>query len=438
MIIKAGTLLTVDEDDTVLQNKAILIDGGKIISIIDIEICDRLYPNIPTIDARKQIVMPGFVNTHTHIGMSYLRGIADDLPLESWLNDYIWPCEKRCITQEFVYESSLHGIAEMVKNGITFFNDMYFYPEQTAKACNEIGIRANLGLLIFDLLKDIDHTTESVQKAVDTEKENHLVDYSLAVHSVYTTSRDQWEKAIAIACENHLILHTHLSETAIEVKNCRDQYGKSPIKFVYDLGAFDQPMLFAHGVWLDNNDFTLIENKPCSVSINLHSNLKLASGIAPIKDYIDHGANISIGTDGAASNNTLSIADEISTAGRLYKAFYSDASFLPTRQLVRMATINGAKALGKGDITGSIEVGKSADIICIDVDNFACQPVYDPYSYLIYSMNRQAIQNVVIAGRCVLQNGKLTTIDEGKLLDNAYKNKQKMIAELEALKKENR
>jgi 5-methylthioadenosine/S-adenosylhomocysteine deaminase len=307
------------------------------------------------------------------------------------------------------------------------FNDMYFIPSETANACHKAGIRSMLSFIGLDFaMGDFFHPEMSFQRTGALEPdviENPLIDFCISPHSVYTASQMSWERAISIAREKDLLLHTHLCETLSEVENCILATGRTPVKYLYDLGAFQNKFVLAHGVHLSNDDFKLLTDTDCSVSMNLHSNLKLASGIIPIKKYLSHNINISIGTDSAASNNTLSISDEISTAGRLFKTIYGDPAFLPAVDLVRMATINGAKALGVDNITGSIEIGKSADIICIDVGNFQCQPIYDPFSSIVYSMNRELITDVMVNGNILLSGRKLTTIDETELYENAQRNK---------------
>jgi len=434
LIVNAGTLLTLDINDSVLYNKSIHIKDGKIFKIIDISEIENFYCDVPILKAENHIVMPGFINTHTHLAMSYFKGIAEDIPLEKWLNDYIWPVEKRCINPDFIYEASLHGIAELIKNGITFFNDMYFLPEQTLKACEDSNIRAVIGIWVKDIISEAKNENKCIYNYTKNilEKINNspLIDYSIWVHSVYGSTEEEWKKAILLAKENSILLHTHLSETATEVKNCIKKNNKTPVSFVNDFGAFDINHVFAHGVHLQKEDFQIIKNKPCSIAMNLNSNLKLSSGILPIREYLNNNTNVSIGTDGVASNNNLSISDELSTAGKLFKTIYEDTSFLPARELVRMGTINGAKALQKQNITGSIEVGKSADMISINVNNFQCQPIYDPYSYIVYSMNKQKINNVIINGKIVLKDGALTTIDEELLLKNVYKNRKKVMSSI--------
>ena len=417
--------------DDVLNDKSVVIKDSKIIDITDFDTCKKKYFSRQTISAEKQIVMPGFINTHCHIAMSFFKGLADDLPLDKWLNEHIWPAEAQYINREFVYDASLHGIAELIKNGVTCFNDMYFITQQTARACVKSGMRAMLGgELVLDFTIGKFHKPEdfliNLRQNIEYVADKPLLDLSIAPHSVYTTSKKSWEMAIETAIKENLLLHTHLCETEKEVLDCKKKYAKTPVEFLDSMGAFETNLIFAHGIHLENSDFDLIKNKNCSVSINLHSNLKLASGIPPIGKYLENGTRISFGTDGVASNNTLSISDEISTAAKLFKALYKNPSFLPAKELVKMATIGGAKALGKEKVIGSIEIGKSADIICVDIDNFQCQPVYDPFSYIVYSMNRQNIKHVIINGQTVMKDRKLLTIDEEVLLENVYKYKNKL------------
>jgi 5-methylthioadenosine/S-adenosylhomocysteine deaminase len=281
LIINAGILLSVDDDNAVFYNKSVMVDNGLIIDILDIEESRNKYFSENVISAESQIVMPGFVNTHTHIPMSYFKGMADDLPLDKWLNDYIWPAETRCINKEFVYEASLHGIGELIKNGITFFNDMYFLPQETAKACKETGMRAILGDVVIGVpmgnFHKVEDNLKSLLKNIEFVSDTSLVDFAVAAHSVYACPEETWKLAIKTAQTHDLLLHTHLSETEKEVLDCKNQYsGKSPVRFLYDLGAFDSKLIFAHGVHLDKDDFSLIQNKDCSIAVNLHSNLKLA------------------------------------------------------------------------------------------------------------------------------------------------------------------
>jgi len=230
LIVKTNTILTIDQNNTVLSDMAILIKDGIIIDIIKNQNCEKLFPNVQTINSEDKIVMPGFINTHTHIPMAYFKGMADDLPLEKWLNEYIWPAEKKNLSPSFVYEASLHGISELIKNGITFFNDSYFFPDETVKACQEIGIRATIGLLDIEVklncLKTIENILANIKEKIDFASKNPLIDFSISPHSVYACSEQKWKINIDTAHKYNLLIHTHLSESAIEVENCLKEYGK--------------------------------------------------------------------------------------------------------------------------------------------------------------------------------------------------------------------
>ena len=428
LIVNCGTLVTVNQQDDVLQAVSVVVKDGVILDILPIS-QNQKYQCENVISAEKYIVMPGFINTHTHLGMSYFKGLADDQPLERWLSDYIWPAEARCINNDFIYEASLHGMAELIKNGITYFNDMYFIPQQSIKACVKVGLRGNFCDTVLDSDLGDFHTAGVNSEKNKTflsdiaDSSKHTVNVCYGPHSVYTVSMENWIKVSQNAKKDNRLIHTHLCETTIEVENCKNKYGKTPVKFLLDCGAFENKVIFAHGVHLSEEDFAILrDQKDVSVSINLHSNLKLASGIVPIKKYLDNNINITFGTDSVASNNSLSIAGEISTASKLFKSIYNDPTILPAKQLLRMATINGAKALQDVTNTGSLEIGKSADLICIDVENFQSQPIYDPYSYIVYSMNKEDIKIMIVNGKLLMKDRKLITIDEELLLENVKKN----------------
>ena len=413
-IVNAGIVVCCDAANTILYDQSIVIKDGLIASICERDKNHDIEGEV--IDATKHIVIPGLVNAHTHIPMSYFRGLADDLPLEVWLSKYIWPREAQYISPDFIYQASLHWIGECIKNGITCINDMYFIPSQTVRACRESGIRAVIGDVLLDFPMGESHKPQDnlkfIEALIESVADTSLIDISIAPHSVYACGTDSWKQAILAARKYGLLLQTHLCESAKEVA----EFQQSPVKYLYELGAFESKFVMAHGVHLDESDFALLEDKDVSVAINLHSNLKLASGIPPIKEYLQRGINVAFGTDGVASNNRLSIIDEISTAAKLYKAIYKDPTFLPAKEILKMATIGGAKAIGKDHIIGSIEVGKAADMVTIDIDNFQSQPMYDPYSHIIYGMNSQNIKNVIVNGNLLMADGNLVTLDERRIL----------------------
>ena len=425
LIIEAGMILTIDENNTILVDHSLVINQHRIIDLISNRDVFKCYQPKQLLKALNKIVMPGLINTHSHIGMTYFKGLADDLPLQTWLYEYIWPAEAKYINPQFIYDASLHGIAELIKNGITTFNDMYFLPEETFKACNKMGIRAVLGNTILDSpLGSFHHPDRQwmfLEQRIALTEQFPLIDFALAPHSVYSCSIDSWKTAFEIAKQKNLLLHTHLAETTTEVENCRKQYSKTPLHFITDLQPEQTRIIFAHGIHLEKNDWELLHNMNCSISLNINSNLKLASGIAPIRDYIEHGINVTFGTDGVSSNNNLSIFNELSAAARLYKAIYNESTFLSAAELIKMATQNAANSLGKGDDLGSLTIGKLADIICLNTENFIVQPIYDPFSFLIYSSPQQVITDVIINGEVVLLEKKLINIDEEELLINVQK-----------------
>jgi 5-methylthioadenosine/S-adenosylhomocysteine deaminase len=435
LIVEAGQLITINENNEILENYALIIKQNKIIDILPYENYQSKYHSENIIDASNQIVMPGFINTHSHIAMAYFKGLADDLALDIWLNQYIWPAEAKCLNPEFVFEASLNGIAELIRSGVTCFNDMYFYPDETIKACNQANMRALIGDITLDFpMGDFHHPQNNLKnfhKYKNLIKNNDLIDISIAPHSIYVCSKQTWLNCIAVAKQENCIIHTHLSETEQENIDCKKQNdGLSPIQYLESLGALDTKTILAHGVHLDSEDISIIKNKDCSIALNIHSNLKLASGFPPIPEYLQNNINLSIGTDSVASNNKLSCVDEISTIAKLYKALYKNPTAISAKSLVRMATIDSAKALGKQDVLGSLEIGKLADLITIDCDNFLSNPIYDPYSYIVYSMDRLNINDTIINGKVVLRNKKLQTIDEMLLLKNSLKNKNNIISRI--------
>jgi 5-methylthioadenosine/S-adenosylhomocysteine deaminase len=261
------------------MNKAVVINAGKILDIVNIDECKGMYNATELISAEEHIVMPGFINTHTHLPMVYFKGIADDLPLDIWLRDYIWPVESKCINPDFIFEASLHGVSELIKNGITFFNDMYFIPLETAKACKQLGMRAVLCNAILDFsINDYDKSEtcfDKLYECIEMTKDNPLIEISQSLHSVYTCTLETWKRAIEIARKENILIHTHLCETIKEVEECKLKYkGMSPIKLLDSINAFDERLIFAHGIYLDEEDFNILKCKNSSVSMNIHSNLK--------------------------------------------------------------------------------------------------------------------------------------------------------------------
>ena len=427
ILIKNGVVLEFGKKPEI---NSIAITNGKILEIgNDLE---QKYDAKQIINATDKIVMPGFVNTHSHVAMSYFKGLADDLPLQEWLSKHIWPVEGKFLSEEFVEDAALHGCAEMIKNGITTFSDMYFFGDQTARSAERIGIRAVLGEGVLDLpvanYQNADEIFAYIRKMHDKYKKSDLIDFAVAPHAIYTCGKENLIKAKDLAQELGILLHIHLSETKHEVEDCIKKTRMRPVEYLNSIGFFEGNVVAAHALWLDANEQNILTKNNSSIAINTSSNLKLASGFPSFKSYLKHGINLSIGTDGVASNNNLSILQEISLMAKLQKALNDDPTFLPARDMIQIATSGGAKALNKSDQIGSIEVGKKADLILIDTNNIEAQPMYDPYSHLVYSLSSEQIRDVIVNGKIVMKDKKLVNVDERELIEKA-KYYQKRIIE---------
>ena len=425
LLIEHGTILTICSDMRIIERGWLAVNDGFIIALEegDFDQKENGYQPINRINAEQKIVMPGFINTHTHIPMSYFKGLADDLPLFTWLNNHIWPQERKMVSKEFVYNASLHGIAELIRNGVTMFNDQYFHGEQTAEAAIQAGIRAVIGEGIIDFpVADYQNSQQIIDYTMRLHNKyqgNGLIDVSISPHAIYTCSQENLEKVIRLANEHDLLVHTHLAETKKEFNDALEKYKKTPTDFLNDLGFWSHKVTAAHCVWLTDSDIEILAENRVNIALNIESNLKLASGFMPLRKCVEQGINISIGTDGVASNNNLSIIEEMSLTAKVFKAINDDPTFMPAANLVRCATYNGAVALGKENFCGTIEIGKKADIITVDFSSVESQPMYDPFSQLVYNLSSHNIKDVVIDGKPVMINRNLITLDEDEILGRA-------------------
>ncbi|MBW6514314.1 MAG: amidohydrolase family protein [Candidatus Syntrophosphaera sp.] len=429
VLIRGGTILCLDEALSTLEDHDIAISGGRILEIVPSD--SALYEAAKAIDATDCIVMPGLINAHTHLPMTYFRGLADDLPLMTWLKDYIWPLEARLLDREFIRSASLHGASEMIKNGITQIHDMYFDLGAIAEACTQAGLRGIIGEAVID--SDNGSAPPPGSKVLELRqryKGNPLVDFNLAPHSIYACSRDTLLKCAQAASDLGVFLHMHLSETEHEVRDCQREHGKRPVFYLKEIGILELPAIYAHGVWVDAEEIELLAEHPASIAICSESNLKLASGILPLKGYLDAGVNVCFATDGVASNNNLDLLAEMDVTAKLHKAVNNDPSFLPAARVLQMATLDAAKALGVGDRRGSLETGKDADICILTLAALECQPLYNPYSHVIYTLGSRHVRDVMIAGELVLEGGRLTRVDEAELISVAKTYRAKILREL--------
>ena len=419
LLIKNITLVPMDGKSEVIKDTNIYIEEDKIRHIgelkQDIKV-DR------TIDGKNKVAMPGLINAHTHIGMSLLRNYADDLPLHEWLTQKIWPVEANLIADD-VYWGSLLSMVEMIQSGTTTFCDMYFFMDEVGKGLEEAGIR---GVLTRGLIEEPGQEEEKLNDTRDLYKNwngkgDGRIKVMVAPHAPYTCSPDYLVQIMDLAKELNTGIHIHLSETKKEVEDSFKIYGKSPIKHVYDLGLFKLPTVAAHCVHVDHEDIEIL--KECNVSPvnNPGSNLKLASGFAPVDEMLKKGVNVALGTDGSSSNNNLNMFEEINLAAIVNKAVNMDAISVPAISAIKMATINGAKALLWDKEIGSIEVDKKADMILIDMDKPHLYPLHNIISSLAYSVQGSDVDIVIVDGNIVMENREIKTLDVEKIMFKAEK-----------------
>ena len=402
LIIEARWLCPIIPNNTLLEYQAVVIQSGKIIDICAITQASAQYEAKETVQLGEHILIPGLINLHTHAAMSLMRGLADDLPLMPWLEKHIWPAERNVVSPNFVHDGTLLACAEMLSGGITTFNDMYFYPESAAMASLEAGMRANLGLVVLEFPTNYAHDAEDyIDKGTavkDQLRDEPLISFSFAPHAPYTVSDATFSQINTLSAQLDIGIHTHLHETQAEIIQSEQAYGIRPLTRLANLGLLNSSLTFAHCVHLNQAEIKLLAEHGCSIAHCPSSNLKLASGIAPITEYAKNDINIGLGTDGAASNNRLDMFTEMRLAALLAKGQSGDASAISAHQALEMATINGAKALGMDDKVGSIEIGKLADLTAVRMNDLTMQPCFDPISHLVYVAGREQISHVWVSG----------------------------------------
>ncbi len=419
-ILHARWILPVTELDPLLIDHCIIIDDGRITDILPSAAAAQQYQ--PTIEKHygQHLLMPGLINAHTHSPMSLFRGIANDLPLEDWLHNHIWPAEAKWMSEEFVQDGTRLAIAEMLRSGTTCFNDMYFFPEVTARLARDIGIRACIGLIAIDFPSAwASNAGEYIDKGLELRdhfRSDSLIHTPFAPHAPFSVSDEPLQRIRMLADEMDLPIHIHLHETAEEIEQSIKQYGKRPLERLNDLGLVSPNLMAVHLTQVTDDEIALLAESGSHVVHCPESNLKLASGFCPVTKLMSAGVNVALGTDSHASNNDLNMLGEMHTASLLAKGVSQNARALSAMQTVRMATINGAKALGLEQTTGSLENGKYADIIAVDFSSLEMQPVYDPVANLVYSSSREQISDVWVAGKHLLKDRQLTTLDEQEIM----------------------
>jgi 5-methylthioadenosine/S-adenosylhomocysteine deaminase len=408
-----------DPENTLFEKGAVAVSGDRIAAVGDGLALTASHRAEKTVDARGGIVMPGLVNAHTHAAMTCFRGIADDLPLMTWLNDHIFPAEAK-LTFDMVYQGTLLACAEMLLSGTTTFCDMYLFEDAAAQAAKAVGMRAVLGEVIYDFPSPnygpVEAGLKYTEDLIEKWRDDPLITIAVEPHSVYVCSPDLLQKAGAIAEKNSAPLIIHVAETQKEVADVMEKYRRTPVAHLADLGILGPKVIADHCVALTPEDMAMLKRFDVKVAHNPESNMKLASGIAPVPELLNHGITVGIGTDGCASNNNLDIFQEMDMAAKLHKVNHLDPTVMDARTVVRMATIDGARVLGLEDTTGSLEVGKKADIIIVDVNRPHLVPMYDVYSHLVYAVNGSDVVAAMVNGNFLMEDRVLTTVDANAVM----------------------
>jgi len=414
LLIRARWVVPVEPSGVVLEHHAVAVLDGRIQAMLPMDEARRRFANLETVDLPEHVLIPGLVNAHTHAAMTLLRGKADDLPLKRWLEEHIWPAEMKHVSPQFVNDGTLLACAEMLRGGITCFNDMYFFPEAAIGAALETGMRAAVGMIAIEFpsayASDPDDYLQKGLALRDRYSDHPLLSFSLAPHAPYTVSDETFRKIAKLSAELDLPVHIHVHETADEVERSIAEHGVRPIERLRRLGLLGPGFISVHSVHLLAQEIDLLARYGCSVVHCPSSNLKLASGFAPVAALLEAGVNVALGTDGAASNNRLDMFQEMRHAALLAKAVARNAEAMPAHAALRAATLAGAIALGIGAQTGSIAVGKAADITAVRLVGPELAPCFDPVSHLVYAAGREHVSHVWVAGRLVVSDGALQTV----------------------------
>lgn len=418
-LLHARWVIPVEPENLILENHSVAIQHGRILDIIDTKSALDKYDAKHVVELNEHALLPGLINAHTHSAMNLMRGMSDDLPLMEWLQQHIWPTEQKHVNPEFVYDGSMLACTEMLRSGTTCFNDMYFFPEETARVVEHIGMRATLGLIVLDFpsawAQDADDYIHKGLELHDQLRGHSLIKTAFAPHAPYTVSDEAMQRVVTLAEELDIPIHIHAHETETEIADSIKNIGQRPLSRLEQLGVLSPRMLAVHMTQLTNDEIQRCADLGAHVIHCPESNLKLASGFSPVHQLLKAGVNVALGTDGAASNDDLDMFAEMRTAALLAKGVAHDARALPASAALKMATLNAAKALGIDNETGSLVNGKSADIIALRLSDIETQPLYNPLSQIVYSAGREQVTDVWVAGNHLLKDRLLTTIDEAEV-----------------------
>ncbi|MBK6676112.1 MAG: TRZ/ATZ family hydrolase [Rhodocyclaceae bacterium] len=423
LLIEPDWIIPIEPAGVVLENHALVIDKGRILALAPVADARQAHTPREHVRLPGQVLLPGLVNLHTHAAMTLLRGHADDLPLMRWLNERIWPAEQQFVSPDFIRDGTLLAAWEMLRGGITCFNDMYFFPGAAAEAAHQAGMRAVLGVTVIEFpsayAADADDYLAKGLAVRDAWHDDPLISFALAPHAPYTIGDSTFERVATLAAQLDMGIHIHVHETREELAKSIRQHGLRPLGRLQRLGILGPNLIAVHAVHLDGREIEQLARHGCCVAHCPTSNMKLASGIAPIGDLLAAGVRVGLGTDGAASNNRLDILREARQATLLAKVASGDAAVAPVHRVLRMATLDGAIALGLGDAIGSLETGKMADLCSIRLDDWPMQPLHDPASHVVHVAGRDQVSHVWVGGRLRICNTQPVGMAPDGLIDLA-------------------
>jgi 5-methylthioadenosine/S-adenosylhomocysteine deaminase len=423
LLVTGGTVVTMDAQRRVIEDGALVVRGETLAAVGPRAEIEARYRAARRLDARGKIVLPGLINGHGHAPMTLLRGVADDLALQEWLEKYIFPAEARNVNAEFVEWGTRLALAEMLRSGITTYADMYYFEDVIARVTKEAGLRGVLGETILDfpapdnktVLAALAYTEDFLKRW----KGDPLIRAAVAPHSAYTCSERTLRDSAALARRYSAPILIHVSETKREIGENRAKYGESPVAYLDRVGLFGPDVLAAHCVWVDAADIAILKRRDVGCVHNPSSNMKLASGVAPVLEMLDAGVRLGLGTDGPAGNNDLNMFEEMDLAAKLQKVTRLEPRALSAEQALELATIGGARALHMEKEIGSLETGKKADFILVNTGAPHAVPLYNVYSQIVYALKASDVATVVIAGRTVMQDRRLLTLNEKQILARA-------------------
>ncbi len=423
LIVFNGTVVTMDGAARVIPSGAVAVEGTDIVAVDTTEAIQRQYRAGDMLDAGGQVVLPGLINTHTHAPMVLFRGLADDLALMEWLTKYIFPAEAKTVSPEFVRAGTRLAALEMIQSGTTTYADMYYFEEEVAKETKAAGLRGVLGQTIIQFpVADAKTPAEALKRAetfINAFKGDSLITPAVAPHAMYTLDGPTLVAARSLAMRHGVPTLIHLAETQDEVKTAQEKYKASPVAFLDGLGFLGPGVVAAHGVWVSDPDMAILKQRGVGISHNPESNMKLASGTAPVPAYLAAGVAVGLGTDGAASNNDLDMFESMRTASFLHKLQSGDPRVVGARTALEMATVGGARVLGMGDRLGSLEPGKHADLIVVSMTSARQTPMYDPISHLVYTTRGDDVRSTVVNGKVLMRDRKMLTLNEASVLTEA-------------------